>query len=282
MRDGGWDRLDDEARKERQASQRKIKWLRTHVYLSEPTVVFLEEVTGSLADVRIGLRRTFTRLGYATLMLHGAGRGAGTELSQANGTFAAVRKGSAPFVGGAWRVAARCLGVQIKHTRSNRARQSETTSVHARLHHPVAQAEASERFESQLRSSLDWLEQRSGGLLLGDFNRVVCRKWRLGTSVRLNSSDRALRQAARWGCECCARDDDPDAEERMVRGPGGYETPTRYSTEFGKWGAGTARIDGAISVGSEEGRWVVVEEVFPEQSGRATRQYLCLITYLSS
>ena len=87
--------------------------------------------------------------------------------------------------------------------------------------------------------------------------------------MRLNSGDRALRQAARcWGCECCARDDDPDAEMRMVCGPGGRETPTRYSTAFGKWGVGTARIDGVIAVGSEEGRWwAVVEEVFPEQDG---------------
>ena len=116
VRDGGWDRLDDEARKERQASQGKIEWLRTHITLSEPTVVFLEEVTGSLGDARTGLRRTFTRLGYATLMLPGAGGGAGTELSRANGIFAAVRRDSASFVGGACRVASRCLGVQIKHT----------------------------------------------------------------------------------------------------------------------------------------------------------------------
>ena len=40
-----------------------------------------------------------------------------------------------------------------------------------------------------------------------------------------------------------------------------------YSTAFGKWGDGTARLDGAIAIGSEEGRWTVVEEVFPEQSG---------------
>ena len=49
-------------------------------------------------------------------MLPGAGGGAGSELNQANGIFAAVRKGSASFVGGAGRVAARCMGVQIKHT----------------------------------------------------------------------------------------------------------------------------------------------------------------------
>ena len=45
VRGRGWDLLDDEARSERQVSQRKIEWLRTHVYLSEPTVVFLEEAT---------------------------------------------------------------------------------------------------------------------------------------------------------------------------------------------------------------------------------------------
>ena len=54
VRGGGWDLLDNEARKERPASQRKIEWLRTHVNLSEPTVVFLEEVTGSLGDAKIG------------------------------------------------------------------------------------------------------------------------------------------------------------------------------------------------------------------------------------
>ena len=31
-----------------------------------------------------------------------------------------------------------------------------------------------EDFQSQLRDSMEWLEQRGGGLLLGDFNRVVC------------------------------------------------------------------------------------------------------------
>ena len=123
--------------------------------------MFLEEVTGSLTDAKIGLRRTFTRLGYATLMLPGAGGGAGTELSRANSIFAAVRKDSASFVGGAWMVAARCLGVQIKHT----LEPGKAVRNHVCMHglHPVAQAEAGERFESPHRSSLDWLEQRGGG-----------------------------------------------------------------------------------------------------------------------
>ena len=98
-------------------------------------MVFLEEVTGSLADARIGLRQTFTRLrlGYATLMLPGAGGGAGTKLSRANGIFAAVGRDSASFVGGAWRVAARCLGVQIKHTLEPGAGQgSQELRLHAR------------------------------------------------------------------------------------------------------------------------------------------------------
>ena len=124
-----------------------------------------------------------------------------------------------------------------------------------------------EDFQSQLRDSMEWLEQRGGGLLLGDFNRVVCCKWRCGNRVELNSGDRALRKAARWGCECCVQADDSEEEARMVRGPGGRETPTRFTTACGKWGNGTARLDGAIAVGGEEGRWAVVEEVFPERSG---------------
>ena len=111
VRDGRWNLLDHETRLERRASQRKIGWLREHVYTSEPTVVFLKEVTGSLQDAKKGLRLTFARLGYATLMLPGAGGGAGSELSQANGIFVAVRKHSAAFVGGATRVATRCMGV---------------------------------------------------------------------------------------------------------------------------------------------------------------------------
>ena len=97
VRDGRWNLLDHEAQQERRASQRKIEWLREHVYTSEPTVVFLEEVTGNLHDVKKGLRLTFARLGYATLMLPGAGGGAGTELSQANGIFVAVRKRTVPL-----------------------------------------------------------------------------------------------------------------------------------------------------------------------------------------
>ena len=112
---------------------------------------------------------------------------------------------------------------------------------------------------------MEWLEQRGGELLLGNFNRVVCHKLRPGTSGTLNAGDRALRKAARWSCECCARVDDPDEEVRMVRWPEGRETPTRYSTAFGKWGNGTARLDEAIAIGSEEWRWAVAEEVFPEQ-----------------
>ena len=54
VRDGRWNLLDVEARRERRASQRKIEWLREHVYTSEPTVVFLEEVTGSLQDAKKG------------------------------------------------------------------------------------------------------------------------------------------------------------------------------------------------------------------------------------
>ena len=38
VRDGRWNLLDHEAQQERRASQRKIEWLREHVYTSEPTV----------------------------------------------------------------------------------------------------------------------------------------------------------------------------------------------------------------------------------------------------
>ena len=72
----------------------------------------------------------------------------------------------------------------------------------------------------------------------------------------------------------------------MVRGPEGRETPTRFSTAFGKWGNGTACLDGAIAIGSEEGRWAVAEEVFPQQCGacmaRVTLCCPCRTAYSSS
>ena len=43
--------------------------------------------------------------------------------------------------------------------------------------------------------------------------------------------------------------------------------PTRFSIARGKWGEGTARIDGAIAFGSATGRWAVADEVFPELEG---------------
>ena len=114
-------------------------------------------------------------------------------------------------------MAARCLGAQIKHTQEPGKEVRSYVCMHG--FHPVAQAKDGVQFE--LRSSMEWLEQRGGGLLLGDFNRVVCCKWRFGTGKKLTPGDRALRKAARWSCGCCAQDDDPDAEVRMVRGPDG-------------------------------------------------------------
>ena len=50
---------------------------------------------------------------------------------------------------------------------------------------------------------------------------------------------------------------------------GKYDGHRAGDTAFGKWGVGTARIDRAIAVGSEERRavWAVAEEGFPEQDG---------------
>ena len=103
----------------------------------------------------MGLRRTFTRLGYATLMLPGVGGGAGTELSRANGIFAAVRRDSVSFVGGAWRVVAWCLGVQIKHTLEPGKAVRNYVCMHGL--HPVAQAEVGERFETSRSCGARWI-----------------------------------------------------------------------------------------------------------------------------
>ena len=93
------------------------------------------------------------------------------------------------------------MGVQIKHKQEPGKEVRSYVCMHGL--HPVPKAAVGECFESQLLSSLDWLGQRGGGLLLGDFNRVVCRKWRCSGAM-LNAGDRALRQAARWSCASAA------------------------------------------------------------------------------
>ena len=184
VRDGRWNLMDHEAQQEHRASQRKIEWLREHVYSAEPTVVFLEEVTGNFHDAKKGLRLTFARLGYTTLMLPGAGGGAGSELSQANGIFVAVRKLRAVFVGGAIRVASRCMGVQIKHTQE----PGKVVRSYVCRHGLHPRPKGGEQFQSQLRDSMEWLEQRGGGLLLGDFIRVVCCRWQASGGSETESS----------------------------------------------------------------------------------------------
>ena len=56
-------------------------------------------------------------------------------------------------------------------------------------------------FARQLARATEWMED-IGGLLVGDFNRVMCKRWR-ASSHRLTDDDKRVRRAAGWACACC-------------------------------------------------------------------------------
>ena len=114
-------------------------------------------------------------------------------------------------------------------------------------------------FASQMAAAVAWIEERGGGLLCGDFNRVLCTQWRRGPH-RLTSDDRRVRSAAWHDCGCCSRDDDPSVRglEAALVGGGGEFTRWDTTTDGSgcrRWGAPSARIDYAIAFGGEAHAW---------------------------
>ena len=218
---------------------RKLRWLERQVRTVRPKVVMLVEVAGTIADLR-QLRKWFRALGYEADVAAGAGGGEGSSGSNANGAVVAVRRGKGAKIK-LLRRAARVCGVQV---------DGEHGGWRAALVHGLDGTQ----FSDQLRQGRGWVEARQGGVVLGDFNHVVCvsgRQQRDGLTRSLGAGDKALAKLAGWRCSCCSN---VAADEATVGGWVGGRVGERLPATRRAEGGGTA-IDGAVAVGAERGRW---------------------------
>ena len=95
---------------------------------------------------------------------------AGTQI---NGVAVMVAREQAAVVA-CKRLAERCVGVVVQHKADSRRRAY--VGVHG-IHAPKP-------FGVQLREAEQFLALQGGGLLVGDFNHVPCRAWRVGGSEK--------------------------------------------------------------------------------------------------
>ena len=217
----------------------KLRWLERQIRAVQPEVVMLMEVAGSISDLR-KLRKWFRLLGYEADVAAGSGGGEGGGDSNANGAVAAVRRGGGKKVQ-LVRRAARVWGVQV---------DNEHGGWRAALVHGLE----GPQFKEQLRHGRGWVEARQGGVVLGDFNHVVCatgRQQHDGLTHALGAGDKALAQLAGWRCSCCSG---VAAGEATVGGWVGGRVGERLTSTRWAGECGTA-IDGAVAVGAERGRW---------------------------
>ena len=127
-------------------------------------------------------------------------------------------------------------------------------------------------FSSQLEATQAFLSVRDGGLVIGDWNRVPCKNWRSPAGW---SSDRrgdaSFRAFCGWDCSCCGGSQADMA--RVVGGLGigcstqpeakvGQVCMTRFESR-GSHARPSSRIDMAVTAGTEDGLWTLVEEAPP-------------------
>ena len=178
-----------------------------------PQVVGLAEVTGVFEDMR-GLRKWFRGKGYLIQFLVGEKAPCreervqeveGREAKGNNSVVVAYRRDAVTCMSFE-RLATRVLAVELWSKAEKRARR--VVVMHG-LHEEIRAVDEDRgvvpawSFRTQLREARGWLGAR-GGLLLGDLNRVPCKRWRMGESVReLDVADRELREVVGWSCSCC-------------------------------------------------------------------------------
>ena len=249
VRVGFWNgRALDMARTSAEARS-KVAWLIGELEAQTPAVVFVGEVLGDMVAFR-GLRRTLKRAGYRAVLL------VGTDDNQRNGVLAAVNVKQGELRAHS-KVADRTLGLKVLH----RGEATESTYVYT---HGLQQA----GFRLQLKAAEAFCRASGGGLLCGDLNHVPCAMWRV-VPQPLNRSDRALRRATGWTCDCCPRGhDDENTDATIVGGDGGITEEgtrawTRYETTSRVWGAPTSRIDIAVDFGSGSS-WELLPSSWPD------------------
>ena len=244
---------------EAKAARRKWEWLEAQLAADRPTVLFLFEVSGSRAHWK-GLRSRLMVAGYKADMVSGAGG--------RNGIVVAVDKLQGKLARTV-SLAERTVGVRVRCDADLRDRHF--VGVHGKSKEspaalvdamgepiPPTRAAPEQCFAWQLHEAVHWLEEAGGGVLCGDFNRVVCGRWRNGGDGLMGDDDRLLRRAAGWRCSCC--DDGVTPKLGGVIGwldPTGCAEPewTRWSSTKRSRSKPTSRIDYAMQIGAIREPW---------------------------
>ena len=195
----------------------KREWLAAQVEAARPAVLVLCEVSGDFGAMVAMRKWAARRLQYDMRFLVGEG-GHGK-----NGIVALVDRAQGSF-GAFKRLEARVLGFEVMH------KADAQTRAYVGLHG------LGEGFEAQLRGMREWLQAQGGGLVLGDFNHVPCRRWRASGGA-LSAQDRLMRRFCGAVCaaECCGG---------FLRAAGGQEAAGRRGTGVGQSGGAVRREAG--------------------------------------
>ena len=238
------------------AADVKRAWLAEQVEASRPAVVVLCEVDGAFTAMKALRSWASSALKYDMRFLVGEGGGA------TNGIVVLVDRAQGSFAGFK-RLALRAFGVEVVHKAD--AQKRAYAAVHGVF---------TATFREQVDAAEAWVRDRGGGLVLGDFNHVPCRKWRV-SRVALSAMDKRLRRLCGAVCEAeCCRASTGGGADRVVGGDGGGDGAvgaaegepgwTRFATTEGRVQGPTARYDFAVAMGREEGAWRLAEQVLAE------------------
>ena len=232
-----------------EASRRKLKWLRDWLdgRGQRPLIVVLLEVRGTFQEL-CRLRKWSRQFHYDARFLPGAGQ------DHTGGIVVLVATEKAAFTSST-ALAMRALGISYRLKGDKNVR-------HVCGMHGLHGARGEHDFDTQMDAVEAWLEEVSG-VVIGDFNRVVCSRWRRAEHV-LTVDDRRVRAFAGWDCVCCGGEG--EHRGRLIGGDGaacGDVGWTRFDL-----GVASSRIDYGIAVGAgEEGCWEQESLEVPEWVG---------------
>jgi len=169
-------------------SRGKLQWLEEHLRAASPSVLCLLEVSGGAEPFR-QLRSWFKARGYESKRLAAESRGG------LNGAVVAWRR-RAVRIKSVVRVAPRTWAFEGSWQESGRRRRLV-------LIHGLHSAETAEDNGAvgQIDAAEKWLGGRPG-LIIGDLNGTLCRRWRSGDTTSQSAMDRRVRDLVGWRCHC--------------------------------------------------------------------------------
>lgn len=245
-----------ESKGESMAARRKLAFLEGQLAAERATVLVLLEVDGSTEEWEGFMRKWLLIRGFDGRLV----RGAVDKL----GIAVAVNTREASLKGTPMKLDWRVVGVEVEHKGDGQTRRvvgmhGENAASRTTDFGSDGQPETF-CFARQWRRATDWVAE--GGVVVGDFNRVLCRQWRVG-SPALSKDDRRMRATAGWRCLCC---DGVQAFDHALvldaAGTGGGHT--HWNTRRGVRGEPTARLDYGMQFGSEAGAWTERRRLPPD------------------